>query len=183
MQNLIRITVQPHVGAYLRLHFGDRMSLSDKNLICMALRNLLEPFDKLDPFQIKGQRKEALGDFFEVYISDNLLRKLGGHLSNESIMAFNESVDLIIKQDMYRWCQHPNADHKQVDYNIKRFIAFYGFAEDDLTFDNLKRWYYRERERIKKRTGVWDKPEAGLVITALKTYLPVKNEAVQLTIL
>lgn len=183
MQNLIRITVEPHVGTYLRFHFGKRMSLSEKNLISIALLNLFEQFDKLDPFQLKGQRKESLGDFFEVYLSDYLLRKVGGHLSNEAITSFNEAVDLIIKQDMYRWCNHPNADHKEVDYNIKRFIDFYKFAEDDLTFDNLKRWYYRERERIQKRKEKDTSDTDFLVITALKTYLPDQKSGKQLVLL
>lgn len=69
-----------------------------------------------------------------------MFRKYGGHLSNASISKFNASVDLIIKKDMYKWCHHPNADFKQVDYNIKRFIDFYGF-DDHSNFDTLKRWY------------------------------------------
>lgn len=178
MQNLIRITVEPHVGVYLRVHYGDRMSLADKNFITSSLLHLFEPFDKVDPFLLKGQRKESLGDYFDVYMSDNMLKKYGGHLSNGSIQAFNTSVDLVIKQDMYRWCHHPNADHTQVDYNIKRFIDFYNFAEDDLTFDNLKRWYYRERERIKRRKV--DYPEPNLIIPNMITHLQAHTEVQQL---
>lgn len=172
MNNILRITVEPHVGVYLRFHFGERMSLSDKNIVSLTLLPLLMPFDKLDPFQLKNQRKESLGDFYEVYISDNILKKYGGHLTNESIIGFNESIDLLIKQEMYRWCQHPNAHHKEVDYNIKRFINYYEFAEDDLTFDNLKRWYYRERQRIAKRKEKSPEKSEGYVIPAMLTYLP-----------
>lgn len=60
-----------------------------------------------------------------------MLKKYGGYLSNGSIQAFITRVDLLIKQDIYCCCYHPNADHAQVDYNIKRFIDFYNFAEHD----------------------------------------------------
>ena len=171
MHNLIQITVEPHVATYLRHHFGVRMSLSEKNIISTILVNLFEPFDKVDPFLIKNQRKESLGDFFDVYINDSMLRKYGGHLSNEAISQFNESVDLIIKQDMYKWCHHPNADFKEVDYNIKRFIDFYGF-DDHLNFDNLKRWYYRERKRITNRNKKVIESEPVLTIPIYKTHYP-----------
>lgn len=178
MQNILRITVEPHVALYLRYNFGERMSLSDKNMISLSLLPLLKPFDKMDPFQLKNQRKESLGGNYEFYISDNILKKHGGQLSNESIIAFNEAVDLMVKQEMYRWCNHPNADYKEVDYNIRRFIDFYGFAEDDLTFDNLKRWYYRERQRIAKRKEKSTPNGEGYVIPAMLTYMPelLKND-------
>lgn len=171
MQNLIRITVEPHVATYLRHHFGVRMSLSEKNIISTILINLFEPFDKVDPFLLKNQIKESLGDFFDVYINDSMLKKHGGHLSNKSISVFNESVDLIIKQDMYKWCHHPNADFKEVDYNIKRFIDFYEF-DDHLNFDNLKRWYYRERKRIEKRNKKVLDSEPVLTIPIYITKFP-----------
>lgn len=166
--NLLQITVEPHVGIYLRHHFGDRILLSERNMITSIIRSLLEPFKITDPGILKGQRKESLGDHIAVYISDHLMRKHGANMDNEAITLFNSSIDLLIKQEMYRWCHHPNADFKQVDYNIKRFINFYGFAEDDLTFDNLKRWYYRERERISQRKV--KQIEATLTIPILKTY-------------
>lgn len=169
MSSLIHITVQPHVAIYLRHHFGSKMSMSEKNFVSMILLKLFAPFDKVDPFLLKQQRKESLGDTFTVYMSSHFLKKIGAYLSNENIQLFNESVDLLIKQDMYRWCQHPNADHKEVDYNIKRFINFYDFNEDDLSFDNLKRWYYRERERISKRKTT-EIPADALEIPMLLTY-------------
>lgn len=149
--NLIQITVAPHVSQYIRHHFGDRVLLSDQNLITSILKSLLKPFDKVDPGILKSQKKDSLGAFIEVYVSDHFLRKYGGSLNNEAILSFNKSIDQIIKQEMYRWCHHPNSYHKEVDYNIKAFIAFYDFQDEDLSFDNLKRWYYRERERIGKR--------------------------------
>src|SRR5690606_13873077 len=180
MSNLIKITVEPHVAIYLRHHYGNRLLLSDKNLITSTLKNLLQTHDKTDPFLLKGRRKESLGDFVQVFISDGLLRKYGSHMTNEAIVEFNESIDLMIKQEMYRWCHHPNADFKEVDYNIKRFIDFYGFSEDYLTFDNLKRWFYRERQRISSRKPR-DIKEPDLTIPVLITYLPeVPDKELQL---
>lgn len=153
--------------------------MAEKNFVSMILLKLFEPFDKVDPFLLKQQRKESLGDSFTVYMSPYYLKKVGGYLSNESIKLFNESVDLLIKQDMYRWCCHPNADHKEVDYNIKRFINFYEFQEDDLSFDNLKRWYYRERERISKRKMI-SIPSDALEVPLLLTYQNQQNAVKQM---
>lgn len=149
--NVIKITVELHVSQYIRHHFGERIFLSDQNLVTSILKSLLKPFEKVDPVFLRNQRKDSLGSFIEVNVSDFLLRRYGASLDNEAILSFNESIDQIIKQEMYRWVNHPNAPHKEVDYNIRAFISFYDFQEESLSFDNLKRWYYRERERIRKR--------------------------------
>lgn len=179
MSNLIRVTVESHVAIYLRYHYGSQMSLSDKNLISTLLISLFKPFDKVDPFLIKNQTKESLGDFFDVLMSDNMMRKIGAHLSNEALDSFNESIDLMIKQDMFRICNHINAPYKEVDYNIRWFIDLYGFSEDDLTFDNLKRWYYRERKRVDKRNSTSRSHTPGLIIPLYKTFAPMTGGPLQ----
>lgn len=149
--NLIRLTVRPHVDVYIKKLYGDRILLSDRNPITLLLKSILEYFDKKDPSMVRPSKKTELGGWVEIYISDGMLRRYGGYVNNENIKAFSDAVDLMIKQEMYRWCSHPNAPDQIVDYNIKRFLDYYEFSEDDLTFDNLKRWYYRERERQTKR--------------------------------
>ncbi|GGH28348.1 hypothetical protein FAZ19_19765 [Sphingobacterium alkalisoli] len=153
MSNLIRLTVEPHVQTYVQHLFGPQLILSDDNVITLLLKRVMEPFDKLDPGKVRPCRKHDLGGWIDVYVSDGMLRKYGGFISNENIKGFSRTMDTIIKQEMYRWCHHPNRPDNFVDYNIRRFIDYYEFSEDDLTFDNLKRWYYRERQRLDKRKG------------------------------
>lgn len=151
MSNLIRLTVEPHVQTYLQHLYGPQLILSDDNIINFFLKRIMEPFDKVDPSKFRPCRKYDLGGWIDIYVSDAMLRKYGGYISSENIKGFSRSIDHMIKQEMYRWCHHPNRTDDLVDYNIRRFIEYYKFSEDDLTFDNLKRWYYRERERLNKR--------------------------------
>lgn len=152
MSNLITLTVKPHVETYIKVMFNcSPLILSDNNQITILLKNIFEPFSKTDPHRIRPSRKYSLGGEIEIYVSDGLLKKYGGYISDENIKSFSEAVDLMIKQNMYSWCHAHNKPDDYVDYNIKRFINFFEFSEDDLTFDNLKRWYYRERERLSKR--------------------------------
>lgn len=111
---------------------------------------MFKKFDKSDPSKVKRCPKLDLGATFDIDIGKNTS---GTYLSNEDIRRFSNAIDLLIRQEMYRWCNHPNATDQVIDYNIRRFIDLYDFAEDDLPFENLKRWYYRERERRNKRSS------------------------------
>jgi hypothetical protein len=65
----------------------------------------------------------------------------------------NEAMDNMIRRNMYDWIYSPASPHKEVDYNIIAFRDMYGIDEDELPFDNLKRWFYRERQRMDKRVN------------------------------
>ena len=157
MSNLIRLTVEPHVQVYIEHLYGRQLNLSDDHFFAVLLKSVMEPFNKMDPSQVRPSRKYDLGGWLDIYVSDGMLRKYGGYISPENIKGISRAVDLLIKQEMYRWCHHPNRPDDLVDYNIRRFIDFYRFSEDDLTFDNLKRWYYRERLRQEKRRANGEK--------------------------
>lgn len=170
MSDLIRITVRPHVRRYLTVQFGPMLYISDGNYAAALLRALFEPFAKDDPGKVRPSLKHSLGATYDVCMGETGLRRYGGFLSTEKLKLFSETLDLMIKQEMYRWCHHPNAPDEKVDFNIRRFQAYYGFDEDDLSFDNLKRWYYRERQRLEKRAQKSQTLElGGLVIPMLMT--------------
>jgi len=174
MSNIIKLTVEPHVETYITTAFGKQLELSDNNQITVLLKNLMEPFSKVDPGKIRPSKKYGLGGSIDIFVSDYLLKKHGGYISDENIKTFSKSVDLIIKQNMYSWCHAHNRPDEYVDYNIKRFLDFYGFSEDDLSFDNCKRWYYRERERMAKRKS--EVKEGLLTIPLQLSALEVKQE-------
>lgn len=151
MSDIVRITVRPHVKKYLVHHYGETLMINDHNYPALLLRALFQPFDKIDPSKVRPSLKESLGEFYNIGMGETGLKRYGGYLSNDSLKGFSRAIDLLIKQEMYRWCQHPNRVDEVVDYNIVRFREYYDFQDEELTFDNLKRWYYREGERVKRR--------------------------------
>jgi len=167
MSDIVRITVKPHVQRYLTVQFGPTLFISDRNFATVLLRSMFEPFAKDDPGKVRPCLKHSLGATYDVCMGLTGLRKYGGYLSAENLKLFSDSVDLMIKQEMYRWCHHPNATDMVVDYNIRRFQDFYGFQEEHLSFDNLKRWYYRERQRREERDAKERPVSPGLVIPML----------------
>ena len=151
MSGIIRIPVYRHVQRYLQIHHGEYIYSSDRNYASMLVRSMLKKFDKKEPWKQKPSNKLNLGATFDIVIGRTRLEQLGTYISNEDILKFSKTIDLLIRQEMYRWCRHPNATDHVIDFNIRRFLDFYNFPEDDLPFDNMKRWYFRERERIDKR--------------------------------
>ncbi|MFD2741952.1 MULTISPECIES: hypothetical protein [Sphingobacterium] len=174
MSNLIRLTVEPHVEIFINFWYGKKILLSEDNPITALLKSVFRPFDKVDPSKVRPSRKYDLGGWIDIIVSDGMLRKHGGYICGDDIKSFSKAVDLMIKQDMYRWCHHPNSTDKLVDYNIRRYIEFYNFYEDDITFDNLKRWYYRNRERREKRK-VAEIKEPLLTIPLMIQEIPVEK--------
>lgn len=151
MPDIIRIPVYRHVHRYLQVHHGEHIYASGRNYASVLIRSMLRKFDKKEPWKQRPSDKLQLGATFDVIIGRMGLERLGAYISNEDILKFSKAIDLLIRQEMYRWCQHPNATDHVIDFNIRRFLDFYGFPEDDLPFDNMKRWYFRERERLNQR--------------------------------
>lgn len=149
--DVVRIPVYPHVAAYLKFYFGERMFVSDRNTISILVRSMLKKFDKMDPGLVRPSQKLNLGATFDIVIGKDGYKRLGAYMSNDDILEFSKAIDTMIRQEMFRWCNHPNSTDKVIDYNILRFRDLYGMSEDDFPFDNLKRWYFRERLRLKER--------------------------------
>lgn len=167
MSNLIQLTVEPHVERYIKHWYGARIILSDDSTITSLLKSVMRPFDKVNPHRVRPSVKYDLGGWIDIYVSDGMLRKYGGYISDKDIKSFSRVVDLMIKQEMYRWCSHPSNPDNIVDYNIQRFMEFYRLY-DEVTFDNFKRWYYRDRERREKRRTVQLKDVVLTIPLALK---------------
>jgi len=160
MSARILLPLWPHVKQYLTVQYGKEMALSDRGTVSFLLCQMLEKHKKKDPATVRPSQKliDNLKYFgYPVFVGDSYEASRGLYLDNKKIIKFNEAVDDMIREEMYRWCQHPNATDDVVDFNINRFRDFYGFSEDDLPFGNLKRWYYRERPRLEKRST--EKPD------------------------
>ncbi|MNK53035.1 hypothetical protein D3C87_719860 [compost metagenome] len=154
MSAKILLPVKAHVKKYLERTHGSHLEVSDRGYAPLLLFRLLEKHKKQDPGTVRPSQKliddrKYFG--YPIYIGDTNERKCGLYISNDSIKDFNEAIDDLIREQMYWFIHHPNSTDKVVDYNINRFRDWYGITEDELPFDNLKRWYYRERGRLTLR--------------------------------
>jgi hypothetical protein len=154
MSARILLPIRPYIKRYLTIQYGKELCLSDRGVISFLLLNMLEKHKKHDPSVIRPSQKLIDGTNYvgyPIFVGDIYESTRGLYISPEKIKQFNSSVDDMIREEMYRWCNHPGSVDGKVDYDIVRFRDIYGIPEDELPFDNLKRWYYRNRERLAAR--------------------------------
>lgn len=156
MSARILLPVWPHLKKYLEVQYGNEMAISERGMPASLLLNMLEKHKKEDPATVRPNQKlidQKRYFGYPVYIGDIYETSVGLYLSHNKIKKFNEALDDAFREEMYRWCNHPNATDHVTDFNIDRFRSIYNITEDDLPFENLKRWYYRERQRLKDRAN------------------------------
>ncbi len=168
MNTKILIPVKPHIRHYLMVTHGSHLLLSEQGYIPSFIISKLRKPDKKNAWQIKPS-PNLIDDLkyvaYPVYISESYFNKYGSYIAEKEIKNFNNAVDDLLREEMYRFCHHPNATDDVVDYNIQRFLDWYGFPPDVLPFDNLKRWYYRERLRIANRVHELEPFKPDMILT------------------
>jgi len=172
MSARILLPVRPYIFRYLTIQYGKELCLSDRGMVSFLLFNMLEKHKKQDPSTVRPNQKMIDGIKYvgyAIFIGDIYEAARGLYISPKKIQLFNESVDDMIREEMYRWCVHPGlkdgATDAIVDFNIHRFRDMYGITEDELPFDNLKRWFYRNRERLDQRGRVEKRFEPQLILS------------------
>ncbi len=173
MDAKILIPVRKHIEKYLTIQHGRQLVISSRGYMPLLLMRMLQKHDKQDPGLVRPSQKlidHKIYFPYPVYIGSSYFKTKGSYISQEDLLRFNDAVHDMICEEMYRWCGHaiygdPNTIDSVVDYNIRRFQDWYGFTEEDLPFDNLKRWYYRERERIEKRKNAEEPFDPQLTLT------------------
>lgn len=173
---IIRLPVKPFIQKYLTRQFGTELRLSDKNYFSILVTGLLRKFEKGDPVIQRPNSKIIDGINFvgyNIFIGDSTFKDRGAFISTKDILFLNEALDNMICRAMYDWIYSPASPHKEVDYNIIAFREMYDISEDELPFDNLKRWFYRERQRMDKRKNFYiEKREEQLVIDYKYEFVP-----------
>lgn len=168
MSARILLPCRAHIKRYLTIQYGKELCLSDRGVVSCLLLNMLEKHKKEDPSMVRPNQK-MIDDIkyfgYPIYVGDVYEVDRGLYLSDKKIKQFNEGIDDMIREEMYRWCNHPGSIDHKVDYDIVRFRDMYGITEDELPFDNLKRWYYRNRERLDKRGRQERRFEPQLTLT------------------
>lgn len=153
---IIRLPVKPFISKYLSRQFGKELKLSDANYFSILIIGLLRKVEKGNPVTLRPNHKIIDGVNFigyNIFLGDGIFQKYGHFISTDHILKLNDSIDNLIRRNMFDWIYSPASPFKEVDYNIIAFREMYGISEDELPFDNLKRWFYRERLRMQKREG------------------------------
>lgn len=168
MDAKILLPVRPHIKKYLEIQFGKRMVVSSRGNIPLLIMLMLEKHAKKDPAAIRPSQKlidgkEYVG--YECYIGSAIFKSHGCYISHQNIKRFNDGVDDLMREHMVSWIHHPNATDHVVDFNIIRFRDFFDITEDELPFENLKRWYYRHLKRIQARKNSPPDDEPQLIIS------------------
>jgi hypothetical protein len=148
---LIRISVFPYIRKFLMYHYGETFFVTDRGYIPGFVLNALERPVKVDPAAFKKKDKIIYGEFIGVQVGASTARKKGNMISGENVKLFNEVVHDLIHEQMYQYVSLLNKTGCQVDDSIRNFQEAMGFTEDELPFENLKRWFYRERKRLELR--------------------------------
>ncbi|MES2810030.1 MAG: hypothetical protein V4619_15470 [Bacteroidota bacterium] len=150
---LIRISVYPFIRKYLLHHFSEPFFVTENGYIPAYILNALEPMPKVKAADFVKKDKIIYGATIGVLVGEGTLRKKGSLFSSENVKRFNTVVQDLLHDEMFNLITQLGKAGYQVDATIREFQAMYGFSEDELPFDNLKRWYYRERKRRDDRAA------------------------------
>jgi len=148
---LIRLSVYPYVRKYLLFHYSEPFFVTERGFAPAFIYNALEPITKVNAGDFRKKDKVMYGDFVGFLVGEGTGRKKGIHISSNNVKLFNDVVLDVIHDEMFKLITSLKKAGYQVDDTIREFQAMYGFTEDELPFENLKRWYYRERIRHENR--------------------------------
>lgn len=144
---LIRISVHPYIRKYLLHHFSEPFFVTEPGYVPGFIYNALEPMTKVNAAEFRKKDRILYGDFIGILVGEGTLRKKGALISSDNVKRFNTVVQDILHDEMYNLIHQLKKAGYQVDDTIREFQLMYAFTEDELPFENLKRWYYRERKR------------------------------------
>lgn len=143
------VPVRPAVEKYLRrkmhLHPGQPFQLTKKGSVGRILYHLLRTPEQDRQYSASVQEYPGR---FSVSISDHRAWLKGcRHLTAQGVHDFNRQVEDLIEQEFH--IKLDTLAEAGIKFETKvqalRFMALYGFTEDDITLDALLKSYYRYR--------------------------------------
>jgi hypothetical protein len=147
----IQIPVKAHVYKYLNSQFGLSMTLTKSHSVGLLLSHLLKrnSKDKQYEYVLQSYEKSYTVDIPKGFVFNRGVR----YLSTYSVMQLNNFVDDLIKAQFFTFMElHLAAGVMRRDA-IYKFRERYGFGEDELAFETLKKAYYRH-ERSQRALDV-----------------------------
>lgn len=70
------------------------------------------------------------------------------HLPKESEFSFNKFVDGLMRLELFTYVSNNESNNVAVDTLINNFMAKYDFNEEDISFETLKKSYYRYKKNV-----------------------------------
>ena len=163
---IIRIPIRIHLLKYLRgkakgeqirIQHHSQLELFEEDSPVIALQRDLArtiyPFLNTDNTWEKSQlltRREKYG-LVSMQLKDYLVHSKKVFISYRGIMELNEFIDTMMVEELASRLDESIANRKRHDKTILDFMNEYGFDEDDIRFDSLKKRIYRERVRIAEK--------------------------------
>ncbi|WP_342645021.1 hypothetical protein [Mucilaginibacter sp. CSA2-8R] len=144
---LIRISVRPYVKKFLVRNYSEPFFATDRGFAPGFILNALEKPVKVHPAAIPKRVQIEYGEFIHVSIGASTARKKGQLLSSENVRIFNEVVTDALYEQLYQFVVMLSESGCQIDASIRSFLSMYNFTEDDLSFENAKRQFYKLRKR------------------------------------
>ncbi len=150
MQFAIHIPVRAHVKKYLVAQYGtEQIPLKKTDDIRLFLHNMIgKPGNRYRP--------KNLSDCSICFLlTEDQMERLGNSITAEHILSFNQFVEEKIRHELFVDILFATRvfDVKK-DKAIADFMAVYGFDDDDIKHETLRKAFYRfEVEQNKKFIG------------------------------
>lgn len=162
---IIKIPVRAHLLKYLKTKIGsERMDIKHyfqiemfedqseiiflQKKISRAIYPFLTTQHQWKPEQLgKSIKYNLIALNLKEYLTDS--RRV--YISFKGVLKLNEVIDELMLAELLNTIDVAIFTRKRQDLAILDFMNKYGFDEDDIRFDSLKKRCYRERERIQEK--------------------------------
>jgi hypothetical protein len=181
----ISIPTKTYLKKYLHFKLGETFFASGPHHIQKYLTNLLEK--KIYRYKFTALNTQY-NDNLVIFLSKSTFCKIGFGLKRENVLEFNNYLEELFDEDLYKYCQDYLKFHRvaretvmkmSTELNIpltarqRNTLVKYptldearsSFAkklqlliEEDITDENLKRMEYRARKRREKRETNFSQP-------------------------
>lgn len=144
MTTTLTIPVKPYTLKYLACTLGKGYKLSKLDAFGLHLLNIMRrPLDEIQYTHFLSRYKAS----FTVQVNLQELNCLGGKLTAQGIVDFNNFVELIIKTEMCGFLDYCQLFEIRQSKGIQMFKDKYGMSEEDVAFDTLKKSYNRSKRK------------------------------------
>lgn len=162
-EHIIKVPVKPVVKAYLEYNFGPQVRIDKYSLAGRFFHYILE---KNIPYKEKNPISQNYKCMVEVVIPDDTFLRYGHSLTNNSIRDFNEFVtcqfySLLVFHMKYQ--EEEVTDKLNYKKCILRFCEMFKMSEEIISYETVKKYYYRSRAREEERISNTEKSFGKIV--------------------
>ncbi len=155
----VEIVLKAHVHRFVKSHFPHqdvipiyRNSFPGFVLIPLLERNMSYHNNAYSKIEGKSMR---------FHISEFFFKRTGASISTNSIYCFNEQMDKIFREQLFKAVEvvlsinNSKGTAFEIKDTIMNFCAMHGIGEDDISYETLKKDFYRWRKMYGKRSKIF----------------------------